>query len=94
MIIYNKQTSRRISDIVFYIEEQGFPQNAANYKIKLYKFAENLQFYPDKYPICRFTKYHKKGYHCAPFDDYIFVYKIQNNDIILINVLHSKRLIY
>ena len=48
MIIYTKQASQRFSEIIFFIEEQGFPQNAAKYKIKLYEFAENLQFFPEK----------------------------------------------
>lgn len=93
MIIYTKQASRRFSEIIFFIEEQGFPQNAAKYKTKLYEFAENLQFFPEKYPKCRFTKYNNKGYHCAPFDELIFVYRIQKDNIFLINIIHSKRII-
>ncbi|MBM2816352.1 MAG: hypothetical protein HW421_3114 [Ignavibacteria bacterium] len=92
MIIYQKLATHSISVIVYFIEKQGFPQNAINYEARLYEFSEGLQNFPEKYQICRFEKYMKKGYRCAPFENYIFVYRIQVKDIIVINVVHSKRL--
>ena len=92
MIKYRNKANRNIAEIFDYIEQQGFPQNAINYKNRLFEFGETLQIFPEKYQICRFEKYREKGYRCAPFDDYIFVYRIEGKDFIVITIVHGKRL--
>ena len=83
---------KRILETGKYIYLEGNPINSIKYITKMFEFAYSLNLFPEKYPICRFLKYQKKGYRCAAFDDYIFIYSIEGKDIFLVNIIHSKRL--
>ena len=58
----------------------------------MFEFAYTLNLFPEKFQFCKYKKYMKHGYRCAPMDNYIFVYRKQKNDIKVINIIHAKRL--
>src|SRR3972149_5807968 len=92
-IIYAPQAKKSINQIVAYIEEKGYPETAEKFADKLYAFGNSLVMFSDKYPICRFPKFSKRKMHCAVFhENYIFVYKVIKNELIIYNVIHGKAL--
>ncbi|OFX23126.1 MAG: hypothetical protein A2033_02210 [Bacteroidetes bacterium GWA2_31_9] len=92
-IILRIKAQKSISDIAEYIENNGFPGTALSFIARIEKFTESLVIFPNKYPICRQQKFTKRSYRCAVFEsDYIFVFKAVNNQLIIYNIIHSKRL--
>lgn len=90
--IITTKARKDILSIGKYIFLEGNSANSVKYMIKLFEFAYSLNIFPEKYQPCKYKRFINKGYRCAPFENYIFVYKIHKNDIIVINVIHSKRL--
>ncbi|MBW6481697.1 MAG: type II toxin-antitoxin system RelE/ParE family toxin [Vicingaceae bacterium] len=92
-VIFREAAKCSVRNIVFYIEEQGYPNRAEKYSRKLVDFGYSLVDFPDKYPICRFDQFAKKDFRCATFDrTYIFIYKIVKNHLIIYHIIHTKRL--
>lgn len=92
-VVVTKRADFEMSDIAIYIAEQGYPETAQRYLKRLNDFAESISFLPQKYPVCRFSQFAKRGYHCAVFEDnYIFVYKIQPQSISILRVIHGRLL--
>ena len=75
-----------------YISEHGYPETAKKYFRRMMDFASKLGDYPSKFPICKRKPFKKLGLHCAIFENtYVFVYKIDLDSIIILDVIHSKR---
>jgi plasmid stabilization system protein ParE len=72
---------------------QGYPETAEKFVDQLYDFGYKLNRFPLGYPICRHEKFKKRGLRCAVFHkNYIFVYKVTKNKVIVYNVVHGKTL--
>ena len=88
--IFTNRADKNIESIIKNILIQGYPDNAIKFKIKLYEFGRSLSFFPEKYPICRFEYFNKRNLRCAVYQEYIFIYKIDTDNIIIQNVIHSR----
>ena len=92
-IIFREKAKRSILEIAIYIELQGYPETAEKFTERLLLFANTISIFPDKYPLCRYKQFSKRNFHCAVFEhNYIFVYKIVRNHLVIFQVIHSKRL--
>jgi plasmid stabilization system protein ParE len=81
----------QIEQIAIYIEENGYPETAERFALKMFDFAESLAFMPDKYTICRKPAFKRWDYRCATFHaNYVFIYQVAVRDVILKQVLHAK----
>lgn len=88
-IEYKKKAAESIANIAYYITKKGYPDNAKRFAEKLYEFGNSLLNLNSKYPICKQTQFAKHKLHCAVFQkDYIFVYKVVNNTLIIYTVVH------
>ena len=92
-VILRKNAQNSLSAIIEYIENQGSPETAYKFALKMEKFSKTLAFFPDKYVVCRFPQFAKRNFRCAIFDNtYVFIYKAVKNQLHVYNIIHSKRL--
>lgn len=76
-----------------YIRDKGYPDTADRFVKRMRVFAKSLGDFPDKYPLCRFKRFSLSGFRCAVFEHIlIFVYRVENDELIIYNVVHVKRL--
>ena len=47
---------------------------------------------PGDYALCRFRKWREAGYHCAPFEGWVFAYEVFPDGIIIRDMSHGKLL--
>jgi len=93
-ILIEKKAENTLRDIAEYIiSKSGFSNRAVNYIKKIRDFINSLASFPERYPLCRKISFRMREYRCAPFDEYIIVYKINNNELLIVNIIHSKRLL-
>jgi len=90
-ITYKKRSAISIYNICLYIEDKGYPITANKFINKLYEFGNSLVNFPDKYPVCRKRAWARRNLRCAIFKkDYIFIYKLINDELIIYNVVHAR----
>ncbi len=93
-VVFRRKTIGKIKDIAIYIEERGYPITAENFIQQLFDFGESLALFPNKYPICRKKAWAKRNLRCAIFNkSYIFIYKLNNNELIIYNIIHSRTIV-
>jgi plasmid stabilization system protein ParE len=69
------------------------PLNAGKYINRLIDFGDSLADFPSKFPLCRYEQFSENEFHCAVFEkNYVFVYKIKDQQVIIYNIVHVKRL--
>ena len=70
----------------------GFPcSTAERFANELYDFGNSLALFTDKYKLCLYPQLAKRKMRCAVFHkNYIFVYKVVNDSLIIYNVIHVK----
>jgi hypothetical protein len=84
----------KVSDLrVYLIEQLKLSQEAAHKRTdRIDRFLLSLSNNAD-YPLCRFKKWRILGYRCAVFEkDWIFVYEIFEDGIIVRDMSHAKLL--
>ena len=92
-VIIKERAQVSIRKIALYIFKKGYPDTAIKFAKRLENFALSLADFPDKHPICRQKSYAKRKYHCVPFEsNYIFIYKLVDNKLIVLNVVQAARI--
>jgi plasmid stabilization system protein ParE len=90
-VIVSDRAISEMAKVAAFIAEQGYPERAKRYYDRLLAFGNTLGIMPEKYAYCRFAKF--KQYRCATFErKYVFVYKIHNQSVLLLTVLHGKQI--
>ncbi|MBU0489984.1 MAG: type II toxin-antitoxin system RelE/ParE family toxin [Bacteroidetes bacterium] len=91
-VIWLNRAEISLQKIFLYIYGEA-PETAAKFIEKLIEFGDSLGILPEKYPLCRQKSFRKNRFHCAVFHkNYIFVYSIHNDQVILRNIVHASRL--
>ena len=94
-VIYRERARKSIRNFAIYIEKEGYPKTAEIFAERLIAFGSSLNKFPERYSICRKHSLANRKYRCAVFKkNYIFIYKITKNKLIIYNVIHSSRYIY
>jgi hypothetical protein len=89
-VFYHSTAKDSITEFGAYIEMKGYPETAEKFTARLYNYGDSLGIFPEKYPLCRFPKFAKKLMRCAVFEqNYVFIYKIIRNRLIIYNVIHA-----
>jgi len=92
---YEPKAEQSIFRISVYIAEKGYKETALKFNDILYNFGDSLALLPEKYPVCKKPILAKRKLRCAVFKkNYIFIYKIIKNELIIFNVIHSSRYVY
>lgn len=91
-VVYKPQADNQILQIMFYIDEQGYPENAIKFIDKLYDFGNTIGNFPEKFPICKKKIWAKRDWHCAVFNSYVFAYKVIKKQVVIFSIVHGKRL--
>ncbi|MDQ1265781.1 MAG: hypothetical protein QG635_933 [Bacteroidota bacterium] len=92
-VVFGKKAEAKLNIILGYIVVEGYPETAIRFIEKFRNFGESLSLFPEKYPICRFPELAEKKYRCAVFEkNYIFVYKELEQEIVIFDIFHVKRL--
>lgn len=92
-VIIKERAQRSIRNIARFIFDKGYPETAVKFAMRLEKFANGLGMLPEKYPVCKQKSYAKKNFRCVPFErNYIFIYKITNDKVYVVNVVHAARI--
>ncbi|MEN9459349.1 MAG: hypothetical protein RL135_1968 [Bacteroidota bacterium] len=80
--------------VLDYIAKQGFPYTASKFILRMEAFVNSLVTNPEKYKKCQNIKFNNAGFRCAVFENtYVFVYKIEENVVKVIRVIHGKNII-
>lgn len=92
-VFLSKFAENSIRKIGLYISEEGYPNNAKNYILRLQLFLNSLNSLPKKHTLCKQLHFSKRGFHCAVFEKiYIIVFNIKPEGIYVHNVIHGSRL--
>lgn len=90
----SRKAEKDLIDILNYISEKGYPETALNYVSRMEEFTLSLAEYYNKYPLCRYSDFLKANFRCAVFENtYVFIYKVENNKLKVIRIIHGKNLI-
>ena len=90
-ITYKKRAATSIHKFGDYIEGRGYPITANKFIGELYQFGNSLSGFPEKYAVCRKKAWAKRNLRCAIFkNNYIFIYKIINSELVIFNVVHTR----
>ena len=88
---WSKKAEKSIINITTYIAEQGYAERTEKFYYKLEKFGNKLSGNPGGYAICRQEILARYDMRCAVFrKTYIFVYKVENNRVVIYNVIPGK----
>ena len=89
-VIFRPKAEKSLFLIAFHIGMKGYPENAINFYQALIEFGDSLGIMPEKYNLCRHKIFAKYKYRCAVFKStFVFIYKIKNKEVIIMNVIHS-----
>jgi plasmid stabilization system protein ParE len=92
-VFLSKFAENSIRKIGFYISEEGYPNNAINYILRLQQFINSLGLLPRKLSLCKQLHFSKRNFHCAVFEKtYIVVFKIKPEGVYVYNIIHGSRL--
>ncbi len=92
-IIVSKKAQNDLNNILEYIAEAGYPETAHRYLERLMHFINSLAIYNKKYQLCRNRIFRLAGFRCAVFENtYVLIYKIEQNSLKIIRVIHGKNL--
>jgi hypothetical protein len=85
--------SARLFELSDYLtDELQLSREAAMQRVdRLHAFLAGLSA-PADYELCRFKAWRKLGYHCAPFENWVFAYEIFDEGIIIRDMSHAKLL--
>ncbi|MFH1319584.1 MAG: type II toxin-antitoxin system RelE/ParE family toxin [Bacteroidota bacterium] len=89
-VIYKPRADRHIFEIMLYIAQKGYPDTAIQFYNELYNFGNSLVVFPEKYPISRHEKFRKRNLRCAPYKNYIFIYEVSGDKLVIYNVVHGR----
>ncbi len=68
-------------------------KNANEFIDRMLDFGDSLATFPNKYAVCRFLRFARYNLRCASFErNYIFVYKLVKNELLIYTIAHTKRL--
>lgn len=91
-VIWKERAKKSLQNIFLYIYKDS-PENAIKFNDKLIEFGESIGYIPEKYPISRHKSYKKRNFRSATFKkNYVFLYKIIDNKIVIFNIVHAKRI--
>ncbi len=94
-VVYTPKSENSIFNIYVSISEKGYSETALKFVDELYLFGNSLVLFPIKYPICKKHLLGKRRLRCAIFrKNYIFIYKVLNDELIIFNVINSSRYVY
>ncbi|MFH1320756.1 MAG: type II toxin-antitoxin system RelE/ParE family toxin [Bacteroidota bacterium] len=88
-VIYKPRADRQIFSLMLYITQKGYPDTAIQFYNELYDFGDSLGIFPEKYTISRHEKFRKRNLRCAPYKNYIFIYKVSRNKLVIYNIVHG-----
>lgn len=78
--------------------EEIYTYKAEYSKTSAHKYVEGilekiqrLKNYPEACAPCRNPKLQKKGYRCCLYKEHIIIYALEENDINILAVIHSRR---
>ncbi|MCD4684076.1 MAG: type II toxin-antitoxin system RelE/ParE family toxin [Bacteroidales bacterium] len=92
-VVFLPKAVNNVEEIALYIAKKGFPITAAKFVIELYDFGDSIKTFPLKYPYCIHKKFRFKKFRCAVYkNNYMFIYKVLENRIVIFNVIHVKTL--
>ena len=91
-VIYSSRAIESITNLAIYLSNKGYPETATMFCQKLYDFGDSLGIIPQKYSICRFEALSKYNLRCAVFKDWVFIHKVDNNLVIVLDVIHVSNL--
>ena len=94
-VLISENVDNKISELELYLKNTlKFSQEAArNRSDRMRDFVKSLNGIAN-YPLCRFKKWRKLGYHCIVFEkNWIFAYEIYDNGIIIQDMSHTARLV-
>jgi len=92
-VIFREKAKHSIKEIALHIEESGYPETAEKFSQRLVEFGHSLAIFPNKYTVCRFLRFARYNLRCAVFEsNYIFVYKLVKNELLIYTIAHTKRL--
>ncbi len=94
-VIYRERARLSIRNFAIFIEEEGYLETADKFVKSLMFFGSSLNNFPEKYTLCKKLSLSNRKFRCAIFKkNYIFIYKIIKNELIIFNVIHSSRYVY
>ena len=89
-VIFRPKAEKSLFLIAYYIGIKGYPDNAVNFYQRLVEFGDSLGNMPEKHNVCRHKIFAKYKYRCAVYKStYVFIYKITDKGVIIMNVIHS-----
>jgi plasmid stabilization system protein ParE len=90
-VVFLPKAEFSIFQFYAYIVEEGFPKRAEHFKNQLYDFGKSLAKAPSGHAICSQPQLAKRNLRCAVFKkNYIFVYKVIDDEVVIFNVIHSR----
>lgn len=94
-VIYSQKAEKSIYRIYVFIAEKGYIETAVKFTHQLYDFGDSLSLFSKKYPVCKKKPLAQRKIRCAILKkNYIFLYKVIKNELIILNIIHSSRYVY
>ena len=93
IIIIQLLAEKNIREIKDYIVEEGYPENAEKFILRMASYIQSIYVFPFVHSECRNKKFNKRNWRCAVFENnYIIAYKIFKFKIVMHAVINVSRL--
>lgn len=93
IVFITHSAENQITAIHDYIFEASNPLNGARYTDRLISFIYSLSVFPQLHSLCRVRAFSRYKWRCAVFENNIVIaYKIVEEKIIVMRIIHAKRL--
>lgn len=92
-VVFSKSALKDLSAVYQYIANEGYPETAYEYSMRLVNAIEriaklNLQFKP-----CRKEVWRKRGYACLVFEKaYIISFRVIDAKLLVMRIVHGSRI--
>jgi plasmid stabilization system protein ParE len=92
-VIVAKNVLERIEELeCFLVDELKFSESVAKKRsARLRSIVKSLAG-PVRHALCRFRPWREAGYHCVPFEGWVFAYEVLDEGVIIRDMKHGRLL--
>lgn len=91
-IIISERALDAIDAVSKFVESKNTKGSGARYAMRLKAAIKSLAIPNVQYSICHHHKFAAQGYSCSQFNDWVIVFKIDNNKLVIFEIVHGSLL--
>lgn len=92
-VIISERALDTIDAVAKFVESKNTKGSGGRYALRLKAAIRSLAIPNVQYPIFNHHKFAAQGYSCSHFNDWVIVFKIENNKLLVFEIVHGSLLL-